>query len=64
MYLRKSKQPRTEVSVVTHLQLAANVWDAGKRRLQVSIVWNCSYADDPAFVEGASRAQKKNLYGL
>ena len=34
MYLRESKQTRTDGTVVTYLQLAENIWDASKGRSQ------------------------------
>jgi hypothetical protein len=47
MYLRESKQRRTDGRVVTYLQLAENVWDAAKGRSRASIVYNCGRSDDP-----------------
>src|SRR5271165_4316491 len=48
MYLRESRQKRADGSVLTHLQLAENVWDPDKQRAQVKIIYNCGRADDPA----------------
>lgn len=42
MYLRESKQRRSDGSIVTYLQLAENVWNAAKGRSQASIVHNCA----------------------
>ena len=61
MYLRESKQRRADGSVVTYLQLAENVWDATKGRLQASIVHNCGRADDPDVVERLRRLAKSIL---
>jgi hypothetical protein len=41
-------------SVLTHLQLAENVWDPEKQRAQVKILYNCGRADDPEY--GAAAA--------
>ncbi|MGH3305932.1 MAG: hypothetical protein ACRDOK_30595, partial [Streptosporangiaceae bacterium] len=48
MYLRESRQKRTDGSVLTHLQLAENVWDPEKQRARVKILYNCGRADDAA----------------
>jgi hypothetical protein len=61
MYLRESKQRRTDGSVVTYLQLAENVWDAAKGRSQASIVHNCGRADAPEVVERLRRLAKSLL---
>ncbi|MDQ5941633.1 MAG: hypothetical protein QG572_446 [Pseudomonadota bacterium] len=61
MYLRESKQRRADGSVVTYLQLAENVWDAGKGRSQASIVHNCGRSDDPEVVERLRRLVKSIL---
>lgn len=61
MYLRESKQRRTDGSVVTYLQLAENVWDPEKRRSQASIVWNCGRADDPGVLDRLRRLAKSIL---
>ena len=61
MYLRESKQRRADGSVVTYLQLAENVWDAGKGRSQASIVYNCGRADDPEAIERLRRLAKSIL---
>lgn len=46
MYLRESRQKRADGSVLTHLQLAENRWDAQKQRARVEIIYNCGRADD------------------
>ena len=61
MYLRESKQRRADGSIVTYLQLAENVWDAGKGRSQASIVHNCGRADDPEVIERLRRLAKSIL---
>ena len=61
MYLRESKQRRTDGSIVTYLQLAENVWDPEKRRSRASIVWNCGRADDPDVAERLRRLAKSIL---
>ena len=61
MYLRESRQKRADGSVLTHLQLAENVWDAEKRRAQVQIVYNCGRADDPASTERLRRLARSIL---
>jgi hypothetical protein len=48
MYLRASRQKRTDGSIITHLQLAESTWDPVKKRSQVRILYNCGRADDPA----------------
>jgi len=55
MYLRESKQTRTDGTVVTYLQLAENVWDAAKGRSQAHIVHNCGRSDDVQVVERLRR---------
>jgi len=61
MYLRESKQRRSDGSVVTYLQLAENVWDPEKRRSQANVVWNCGRADDRQVVERLRRLAKSIL---
>lgn len=61
MYLRESKQTRTDGSVVTYLQLAENVWDAAKGRSQARIVHNCGRSDDPEAIERLRRLAKSIL---
>lgn len=61
MYLRESRQKRADGSVLTHLQLAENLWDAEKQRARVHIVYNCGRADDPASTERLRRLAKSIL---
>src|SRR3989304_139744 len=61
MYLRESKQRRADGSVVTYLQLAETVGEAGKGRSQASIVYNCGRADAPEAVERLRRLAKSIL---
>jgi hypothetical protein len=61
MYLRESRQKRADGSVLTHLQLAENLWDAEKQRARVQIVYNCGRADDPASTERLRRLAKSIL---
>ena len=61
MYLRESRQKRADGSVLTHLQLAENVWDAEKRRARVQIVYNCGRADDAASTERLRRLARSIL---
>ena len=51
MYLRESRQKRSDGSVLTHLQLAESVWNPTNGRSEVRIVFNCGRADDPEVVE-------------
>lgn len=55
MYLRESRQKRADGSVLTHLQLAENIWDAEKGRAQVRIIYNCGRADEPETSERLRR---------
>ena len=61
MYLRESKQKRADGSVVTHLQLAENVWNAERRRSEARILCNCGRADDAAVTERLRRLAKSIL---
>jgi len=61
MYLRESRQKRADGSVLTHLQLAENVWDPEKQRARVQIVYNCGRADDAATTERLRRLAKSIL---
>jgi Transposase DDE domain len=61
MYLRESRQKRTDGSVLTHLQLAENLWDPEKRRARVKILYNCGRADDAASTERLKRLARSIL---
>ena len=61
MYLRESRQKRADGSVLTHLQLAENIWDPEKRRAQVKILYNCGRADDVASTERLRRLARSIL---
>jgi hypothetical protein len=61
MYLRESRQKRADGSVLTHLQLAENVWDPEQRRARVQIVYNCGRSDDPASTERLRRLARSVL---
>jgi Transposase DDE domain len=61
MYLRESRQKRADGSVLTHLQLAENVWDPGKQRAQVKILYNCGRADDATSTERLRRLARSIL---
>jgi len=51
MYLRETRQKRTDGSFVTHLQLAESVWNPRKKRSEVRILHNCGRAEDPKTAE-------------
>jgi len=51
MYLRESKQRRTDGSTVSYLQLAENEWVPERRRSETRVVYNCGRADDVAVTE-------------
>jgi hypothetical protein len=61
MYLRESRQKRVDGSLLTHLQLAENVWDPEKQRAQVKILYNCGRADDAASTERLKRLARSIL---
>ncbi len=61
MYVRESRQRRADGSVLTHLQLAENVWDPEKRRAQVKILYNCGRADEPESTERLRRLARSIL---
>ena len=61
MYLRESRQKRVDGSVLTHLQLAENVWDPEKQRAQVKILYNCGRADDADSTERLKRLARSIL---
>ena len=55
MYLRESRQKRADGSVLTHLQLAENLWDPDRQRSQVKIIYNCGRAEDAETTERLRR---------
>ena len=55
MYLRQSNQKRADGSVLSHLQIAENVWDPVKKRSRVRIIHNCGRSDDPKAAERLRR---------
>ena len=55
MYLRQSKQRRADGSVLSHFQIAENVWDPVKKRSRVRILYNCGRGDDPKATERLRR---------
>ena len=55
MYLRVSKQKRSDGSEIAHLQFAESTWDPTKKRSQVRILYNFGRAEDPAVVERLRR---------
>ena len=55
MYLRESRQKRADGSVLTHLQLAENLWDPQRQRSQVQIIYNCGRAEDGETTERLRR---------
>lgn len=61
MYLRESRQKRADGSVLTHLQLAENVWDAEHKRAQVKIIHNCGRADEAENIERLRRLARSIL---
>jgi hypothetical protein len=61
MYLRESRQKRADGSVLTHLQLAENLWDPERGRAQVKIIYNCGRADDEATTERLRRLARSIL---
>ena len=61
MYLRQSNQKRADGSVLSHLQIAANVWDPVKKRSRVRIVYNCGRSDDPKSAERLRRLARSIL---
>mgnify|MGYP001544713945 CR=1 FL=1 len=61
MYLRESRQKRADGSVLTHLQLAENLWDPERRRAHVKIIYNCGRADDEATTERLRRLARSIL---
>jgi hypothetical protein len=61
MYLRESRQKRADGSVLTHLQLAENLWDPERKRAQVKIIYNCGRADDDETTERLRRLARSIL---
>jgi hypothetical protein len=61
MYLRESKQRRTDGSVVSYLQLAENLWSPEKRRAQTRILYNFGRAEDAEVVERLRRLARSIL---
>ena len=61
MYLRETRQKRADGSVLTHLQIADNVWNRTKKRSEVRVVWNCGRIDDPKVRERLRRLAKSIL---
>ncbi len=59
--MRESRQKRADGSVLTHLQLAENVWDSDKQRAQVKILYNCGRADEPESTERLRRLARSIL---
>ena len=45
MYLRQTNQKRVDGSVLSHFQIAENVWDAVRKRSRVRTVYNCGRSD-------------------
>ena len=61
MYLRQSNQKRADGSVLSHLQIAENVWDPIKKRSRVRILHNCGRSDDPKATERLRRLARSIL---
>jgi hypothetical protein len=61
MYLRESRQKRADGSVLSHLQLAENVWDPERQRSQVKIICNCGRGDDDETKERLRRLARSIL---
>ena len=61
MYLRQSKQKRADGSVLSHLQIAENVWDPEKKRSRVKILYNCGRSDDPKATQRLRRLARSIL---
>ena len=61
MYLRQSNQKRADGSVLSHLQIAENVWDPVKKRSRVRILHNCGRSDDPKATERLRRLARSIL---
>jgi hypothetical protein len=61
MYLRETRQKRADGSVLTHLQLAENLWDPERKRAQVKIIYNCGRAEDQETTERLRRLARSIL---
>ena len=61
MYLRVSRQKRTDGSTLAHLQLAENVWDPLRKRSQAKVLVNCGRADDEQVTERLRRLARSIL---
>jgi len=61
MYLRQSNQKRADGSVLSHLQIAENVWDPVKKRSRVRIIHSCGRSDDPKATERLRRLARSIL---
>ncbi len=61
MYMRQSNQKRADGSVLSHLQIAENVWDPVKKRSRVRIIYNCGRGDDPKATERLRRLARSIL---
>jgi transposase len=61
MYLRESKQRRTDGSTVAYLQLAENVWNPERRRSEARVLLNCGRADHPEVTERLRRLARSIL---
>ena len=61
MYLRRTTQKRADGSELRHLQIAENVWDPGKKRSRVRVLYNCGRADDPEATERLRRLARSIL---
>ena len=61
MFLRETRQKRTDGRVITYLQLAESVWSAAKGRSETRVIYNCGRADDPAVSERLRRLAKSIL---
>jgi hypothetical protein len=61
MYLRATRQKRADRSLLTHLQIAENVWDPQRKRSRVQIVYSCGRADEPVVAEGLCRLARSSL---
>jgi hypothetical protein len=61
MYLRETRQKRADGSVLTHLQLAENLWDPERKRAQVKIIYNCGRAEDRETTERLRRLARSIL---